>query len=137
MKEVSQYNYALGRLLVYLNLIVNLRVRDVVLRKNKFQEARKERNRLINLKKKRDTDMLVELGVARADNPDFNEEEWTAQFNEAYPKIEVPDPFDRELDLDYDGAEAAEEGEEEQQPDDGGAEEQQDADAASMAALDD
>ncbi len=99
------------------------------MRKNRLQEERKERNRLITLKKKRDTDMLVELGIARADNPDFKEEEWMAQFNEAYPQVEVPDPKDRELDLDFDGAEAVSEDGEEEQADDG-VEEQMDADAA-------
>lgn len=118
---------------MYLNLLLNLRVRDVALRKSRFQEARRERNRLITLKKKRDTDLLVELAAARAENPDLNEEEWTAQFNEAYPQIEVPDPRDRELDLDYDGA-GAETGEEEQ---DEGAEEQPDVDTGSGSPGDD
>lgn len=99
------------------------------MRKARYQEARRERNRLINLRNKRETDLLVELGNAREEDPELNEEEWLDTFNQTYPKVEIPEQMEKDTDMDYDGPgepkEELGEGEEEQDLT-GGLEEQAD-----------
>lgn len=105
VREVGLYNFALARLLSFIQLSVSLRVRDVVYRKNLFQEKRKERYRLMQERNRLKRQLLVDLEDARQEftgEGSFNEEEWMLANADKY-QVLVPDEPTKDIDLDYDG----------------------------------
>ena len=105
VREVGLYNYALARLLSFVQLSVSLRVRDVLYRKNLFQEKRKERFRLIQERNRLRNQLIVDVEDARQEytgEGTFNEEEWMLTYADKY-QVTVPDEPTKDTDLDFDG----------------------------------
>lgn len=103
MRQVSLFNYGLARLYVLLDILVNLREEDILMRREKFKRDRAERVDANERKRVRNNQLREEMAEAEAlEGDEFNQAEWLAAFNEANPEIEIPHEPKRDVDMDYD-----------------------------------
>lgn len=106
VRQVSLFNYGLGRLYVLLDTLVNLREADILIRRANFRRARAERVDALERKRVRNNRMREEMADAEAEEGEnFNQADWMIDFNNANPEVEILEEPKRDIDLDYDANE--------------------------------
>lgn len=103
LDEVDSYNIGLGVLYRYVKQVLEARILDVEVRKTEKASQKAKRAQLIqeaeNLKIAKQQ-ALEQAKAAVAEDEEFNEQEWSTEWNESNPAVEIPEEVVDDVDED-------------------------------------
>jgi len=102
-EDVNNYNLGLGRLFLYLTLVVSLRIQDIIIRREERENLKKEIEAKTEEERLRVEKLENDIATKKeelAEDEEFDEDAERADLEERFPPIEIPVLPPEELDLD-------------------------------------